>query len=105
MTGKNFVRPAALLIVCGALAGLTALKSPAATNDTSNASGSRAGRIALPLTTTPPRGAVVLFSGKSEDLSANWVRRYSTEAPRWTVENGIAMPRRSDITSKQEFGD
>jgi len=48
----------------------------------------------------------LLYSGKAEDLSANWYRRGTQDPPNWSVSgDGIATPRRSDITSKQEFGD
>lgn len=45
----------------------------------------------------PPSDAVILFDGK--DLSA-W-----QNGERWRVEEGVAIARRGDITSKQSFGD
>lgn len=45
----------------------------------------------------PPSDAVVLFSG--EDLSA------FENGDKWKVEDGVAIPQQSGITSKQKFGD
>jgi hypothetical protein len=45
----------------------------------------------------PPSDAIVLFDGK--DLSA-W-----ENGDRWRVEDGVAIARRGDITTKQSFGD
>lgn len=62
--------------------------------------------IALSLPSQPPPGAVVLFAGKGSDLTTNWYKRYSTTPATWTVDaDGAATPAKSDITSRQEFGD
>ena len=54
----------------------------------------------------PPEGAVVLFASKAEDITSNWLKRYSKDPATWTLEEDGAMkPVKSDITSKQEFGD
>ena len=54
----------------------------------------------------PPEGAVVLFSSKAEEITSNWFKRYSKDPATWTLEEDGAMkPVKSDITSKQEFGD
>lgn len=45
----------------------------------------------------PPSDAVVLFGG--EDLSA------FDNGDKWKVEDGVAIPQKTGITSKQEFGD
>ncbi|MEX0703511.1 MAG: DUF1080 domain-containing protein [Planctomycetales bacterium] len=45
----------------------------------------------------PPSDAIVLFDGK--DL-LQW-----EGGDRWTVEDGVAIPRRGDIRTKQAFGD
>lgn len=60
---------------------------------------------AVTLSPVAPKGAIQLFTGAASDLANNWYKRYSKDAPNWTVD-GIAMvPNHSDITSKQEFGD
>jgi len=58
------------------------------------------------LSTTPPKGAVVLISGKQEEMSANWYKRRSNDPAPWTYDaTGATVPTKVDITSKQEFGD
>ena len=53
-----------------------------------------------------PKKGVVLLGDKAEDLSANWYERRTTDAPKWTMENGVFSPTsHKDLTSKQEFGD
>jgi hypothetical protein len=54
----------------------------------------------------PPKGAIVLFGGKAEQMRDNWYARRSTKPAGWTVDDkGVATPNRRDISSKQEFGD
>jgi hypothetical protein len=53
-----------------------------------------------------PEGAIVLFDGKAVQIRDNWFSRRSTNPAAWTVdENGVATPNKTDISSKQEFGD
>jgi hypothetical protein len=53
-----------------------------------------------------PKGAIVLFDGKAEQMRDNWYARRSTKPAGWTVDSkGVATPNRCDITSKREFGD
>ena len=54
-----------------------------------------------PLPTTP--GVVVLFSGKPEEVAANWRKNKSTQDAAWKVENGALIARGGDIVSKQDF--
>jgi hypothetical protein len=62
--------------------------------------------VAIPLPTAPPAGAVTLFTGKADQLAANWYKRGTSDAPTWTVDSsGAISPQKSDITSKAEFGD
>jgi hypothetical protein len=62
--------------------------------------------VAVAIAPEIPRGAISLYAGKAEDLSANWYRRGTQSPPDWNVSgDGVATPRGSDITSKQEFGD
>lgn len=48
---------------------------------------------------------IVLFSGKQEDVAANWVRQGSNEAPSWQVKDGAMITSKSSIISKQSFKD
>jgi hypothetical protein len=58
------------------------------------------------LSVAPPEGAIVLFSGKAEQMRNNWYARRSTKPAGWSVDDkGVATPNHRDITSKQEFGD
>lgn len=62
--------------------------------------------VAIALSTEPPAGAVVLFTGKPEQLTTNFYKRYGTTPANWTVSaDGVATPQKSDIVTKQEFGD
>ncbi len=50
-------------------------------------------------------GAVALFSGKTEELSANWVRAGTGAAPTWRVQNGALVAAGADIVTKQGYTD
>ncbi|MDX1934225.1 MAG: DUF1080 domain-containing protein [Capsulimonadales bacterium] len=56
-----------------------------------------------PIPTIP--GVVVLFSGKPEEVAANWRKNKSEQDAAWTVENGAMVARGGDIVSKREFSD
>ncbi|GAB4456732.1 MAG: DUF1080 domain-containing protein [Armatimonadaceae bacterium] len=65
-----------------------------------------AASVALSLPAAPPQGAVVLFSGKENELKDLWMKRYTKEPAGWKAEKGVASPAdKKDIVSKQEFGD
>jgi hypothetical protein len=65
-----------------------------------------AATVAVTIATKPPQGAILLFTGKEEQLRTNWYQRYTNDPAHWTVDkNGVATPNKADITSKQEFGD
>jgi hypothetical protein len=50
--------------------------------------------------------AKVLIGTKGEEFAVNWVKRGSTAASAWTLEeDGGMKPDKTDITSKAEFGD
>ena len=55
----------------------------------------------------PPKapGVVVLFSGKAEDLTANWLKRGTDQPAAWKVEDGALISGGGDIVTRQEFGD
>ncbi len=58
------------------------------------------------LSAEPPKGAIVLFSGKPEEMHDNWYARRSTDPAGWKVDDkGVATPNKRDICSKEEFGD
>lgn len=58
------------------------------------------------LPTTPPPGAILLFTGKPEQITQNWIQRYTKNAAGWTVDAaGVATPDGHDINTRQEFGD
>lgn len=99
---RSAVRFAALALTLGSALslGAKAQEAPVAT----------AAQVPLPaavrLGARPPMGATVLFTGKAEEITENWYKRYSKTPATWTVseENGMT-PVKSDITSKKEFGD
>jgi hypothetical protein len=55
--------------------------------------------------TKPPKGAIVLFSGKPEELAANWVYEGTDKAPDWKVVGGAIESVKSSIVTKQTFRD
>ena len=62
--------------------------------------------VALTLPSTPPAGAIVLFSGKQKELTDLWLKRRSTDPAGWKAESGVASPAdKTDIVTRQEFGD
>lgn len=62
--------------------------------------------VQVKLSTQPPKGAVLLLTGKPDQMTAGFYKRYSKDAAGWTVDDdGVATPNHTDITSKQEFGD
>ena len=56
-------------------------------------------------TSAAPKGAIALFSGKSEEISANWVKRGSEQPAAWKVIDGAAVAGGGDIITKQKFAD
>jgi hypothetical protein len=61
---------------------------------------------AVKRSTKPPKGAILLFTGKQEQISANFYKRYTLEPADWTVdEAGVSTPKKDDITTRREFGD
>lgn len=50
-------------------------------------------------------GVVVLFSGKQEEVAANWRKNMTTQDAGWKVVKGALQVGGGDIVSKQEFTD
>lgn len=60
--------------------------------------------VALPK--TAPQGAVILFSGKPDEIKSNFYRRRSMDPGSWTVDaDGVATPNKVDLTTKLEVKD
>lgn len=57
----------------------------------------------VPPPATP--SAVVLFSGKPDELAANWRKRSSNEPAAWRIVDGAMVVGGGDIMTKQEFRD
>src|ERR1700678_669336 len=54
--------------------------------------------VALALPTHAPKGAIILYSGKAEELHDLWFKRYSTDPAGWAIgADGIATPNNTDI--------
>ncbi len=50
-------------------------------------------------------GMVVLFSGKQEEVAANWRKNFGTQDAAWKVEDQTLQSGGGDIVSKQDFLD
>jgi hypothetical protein len=97
MTGRTWLCAVALAL-CGILAGAAA--PPAGEQAKSKLP------VNPKLSVEPPEGAIVLFGGKAEQMRDNWYARRTTNPAGWTVDDkGVATPNKTDISSKQEFGD
>src|SRR5262249_27651326 len=55
----------------------------------------------------PPaiKGAIILFSGKQDDVSANWLARNGASPAAWNVVEGAMVARGGDIMTKERFTD
>jgi hypothetical protein len=106
MNSKILGRLTALAALCVAAGILMAPRMCASPSAKQQQAPPETASVVFALPTRPPKGAVVLFSGKANELQANWVERNTNNPPDWTVgEDGVATPKKADITSKQEFGD
>ena len=55
---------------------------------------------------TAPKGAIILLDKNAASLSANWLKRHSKDPAGWSFgSDGVVTPNRTDIVSKQSFGD
>jgi hypothetical protein len=97
-------RAAMFMLLGSAAAGLIGSRLQAVPRERQEAKAAPV--VALTLSSQPPKGATVLFGGKEDQLHANWVKRYTNDPSNWTVDReGVATPQKSDLTSKQEYGD
>ncbi len=54
----------------------------------------------------PPKNAILLFTGKADQISTNFYKRYTLQPADWTVDaEGVSTPVKDDITTRKEFGD
>ncbi|MCA1596385.1 MAG: DUF1080 domain-containing protein [Chloroflexi bacterium] len=53
----------------------------------------------------PQPGAIVLFSGKQQDLTRNWLQLGTGKAAEWTVDHGAMLTAHSDIYTRERFTD
>ena len=95
---------AALAVACVAAAGcaLTATRMQAASGQDSP------GRPPVPLAlpVAAPAGAKELITGKPDQLKTFWVQRYTQNPAGWTADStGAVTPNKSDIATREEFGD
>ena len=60
----------------------------------------------IAVSATAPKGAIVLLDKNGSSLSSNWLKRHSQDPAGWTFgTDGVITPNRTDIVSKQSFGD
>lgn len=52
-----------------------------------------------------PAEATVLFSGKEEEMKANFVRRGTAQPGHWRIQDGAMVVGGGDITTRQKYGD
>lgn len=52
-----------------------------------------------------PRGARVLFSGRAEELAANWVKRGTDQPGAWRIEDGAMVVTGGDLATRETFRD
>lgn len=65
------------------------------------------GALAQEVSGAPPKanGVLVLFSGKQEDVAANWLARNGSNPAPWKVVNGALVAKGGDILTKERFVD
>lgn len=56
-------------------------------------------------TARPPKGAIVLFTHKPEELAANWLKRGADPSAVWEIKEGAAVTGGGDLVTKQLFSD
>lgn len=63
------------------------------------------GREPAPVPPPAVKGVVVLFSGSSKEVAANWHMHGSNQDATWKVKDGAMTASGTDIVSKQKFTD
>jgi hypothetical protein len=53
----------------------------------------------------PPKDAIILFSGKPDELAANWVVEGTSQPPEWKLVGGAIESVKASIVTKQTFQD
>jgi hypothetical protein len=105
MSKRTIRSTAALAVAFITAAGLLAPRSRAARGQDS-AAPAQPTQVTISMQRTPPKGAIVLFSGKAEEMQKNWYKRETTEPPPWIVDpEGVTVAGHTDIVTKAEFGD
>ncbi len=104
MTEQRLLAPITMGVAVAAGLAVWTLQ-PAATAQTASVS-APAPIVAIALPEQAPKGAIVLFGGKADQLKTNWYQRYTKNPAAWTVDSaGATVTNNVDITSRQEFGD
>ena len=85
-------RIVALLALGGVLTTTALCASPHATKQAHTAT-----------TLSAPQGAIVLFSGKADEVAKHWVKRYSDKPATWSIRDGAMVAGGGDIASKEEY--
>jgi hypothetical protein len=102
VTNRTFTAAA---IVGAAVVGLTAGRLFAAPQGPAGPVAPAEPLTGFGLASRPPTSAVLLFTGKPEQIAANFYKRYTKTNGDWTVDGEAATPNKDDLTSKVEFGD
>ncbi len=106
MRNGNSRNRAILGLLCGSALAVSVAQMQALPREKRIHDDANATMVALALPTHPPKGAIILYSGKPEELHDLWYKRYSTDPAGWTIGNdGVATPNHTDIATRQEFGD
>ena len=106
MKSSHWKQRVAIVGLCGIAGGILAPRLLAVPRVRDAQPESVAPTVIFTSPAQPPKGAVVLFSGKEDELKSNFYKRYSKDDSTWTVDAaGVATPAKSDLTSKKEYGD
>ena len=102
MKSSHWKQQVAIVVLCGITGGILAPRILAVRRVRDAHAESAAPTVIFTSPSQPPKGAVVLFSGKEDELKSNFYKRYSKDDSTWTVDAaGVATPAKSDLTSKK----